>query len=75
MLLKRETGNEEQGTGKEHGEWEIEKWEQNRELEMKLLTGRGFKLGFVPIFSFSLSSCSFPAPRSPSRRCFADVTN
>ena len=37
-------------------EWENEKLEQNRELEMKcffLLIGLGFKLGFVPIFHFS----------------------
>jgi len=28
------------GAGNEHGDPESEKWEQNRELEMKLLIGR-----------------------------------
>ena len=48
--------NGEWEAGKEHGERENEKWEQNRHLEMKLMTGLGFKLGFVPIFHF-------PVPR------------
>ena len=34
----------EHGEGKDHGEREIEKWEQSREL--------GFKLGFVSFFLF-----------------------
>ena len=38
--------------GNEHGEWEIEKWEQSRELEIKLLMGLGFKLGFVSTYPF-----------------------
>ena len=42
-----------QGTGNELGEWENEKLGQNRELEMKLLIGLGFQLGFVPISHFS----------------------
>ena len=37
---------------------ENEKLEQNKELEMQLLIGPGFKLGFVPIFHF-------PVPHSP----------
>ena len=44
----------------EHGRLgnEKKKWEQNRELEIKLQKGLGFKLGFVPIFHFSV-----PDPR------------
>ena len=42
-----------QGTGNEIGEWENEKLEQNRELEMKLLIGPRFKLGYVTISHFS----------------------
>ena len=38
--------------GNKHREQEIEKWEQSRELEIKLLMGLGFKLGFVSIFLF-----------------------
>ena len=49
MLLKRATGR---------GERKVENCEQMRELEMTSLIGRGFKLGFVPIFHF-------PLPRSP----------
>lgn len=61
MLLKR---------GAESGEWENEKWKQNRELKMRLLIGLGFKLGLKGLicshFSFSRPQCSFPAVRSPS---------
>ena len=35
-----------------HGKREIEKWEHNRELEIKELIGLGFKLRFVPTFHF-----------------------
>ena len=47
------------GAGNESWEQESEKWEQKRELEMKLLVGLKFKLGFVPIFHF-------PVPRACS---------
>ena len=39
MLLDREGGGGEQGAGNEYGDPESRKWEQNRELEMKLLIG------------------------------------
>ena len=44
----------------EYGKSDNEIWEQNRELEMKLLIGLGFKLGYFPFFIFS-----FAVPRSP----------
>ena len=60
MLLQRGTGS-----GNEHREQENVEWEQNRDLEMKLLIGLGFELGFVPIFHF-------PVPRSSNiRKCLA----
>ena len=40
--------------GNEHGEQEIEKWEQSRELEIKLLMGLEFELGFVSISHFPI---------------------
>ena len=48
MLQKRGMGSRQQaqGTGKQ---WENEKWEQIRELEMNLLIGFGFQLDFLPI--------------------------
>ena len=48
MLQKRRMGSAQQaqGTGKQ---WENEKWEENRELEMNLLIGSGFQLDFLPI--------------------------
>ena len=48
MLQKRGMGSvqQTQGTGKQ---WENEKWEENRELEMNLLIGSGFQLDFLPI--------------------------
>ena len=49
--------NGEWGRKNEHGEGGNEKWEQSRELEMKLLIGLRFKAGFVPI-------CHFPIPRA-----------
>ena len=55
MLLQRGTGS-----GNEHREQENVEWEQNRDLEMKLLIGLGFELGFVPIFHFPVL-----VPRSP----------
>ena len=57
------------GARNELGERENEKWEQTRKLEMKLLIGLGFRLGFVPpfflcfIFSFSLFPVLVPVPR------------
>ena len=38
---ERETGNGQKGAS--HGERENEKWEQNRELEMKILIGLRFR--------------------------------
>ena len=53
---ERGTGNGERGTrNEERGRGTEKKREQNRELEIKSLTGLGFKLGFLPIFSFSRS--------------------
>ena len=51
----------------EYGKSDNEIWEQNRELEMKLLIGLGFKLGYFPffIFSFAVPRSPFPVPRSP----------
>ena len=49
--------NGEWGRKNEHGEGGNEKWEQSRELEMKLLIGLRFKAGFLPI-------CHFPIPRA-----------
>ena len=48
MLQKRRMGSAQQaqGTGKQ---WENEKREENRELEMNLLIGSGFQLVFLPI--------------------------
>ena len=62
------TKNEKQGLGNEHGERENEKWEQSIELEMKLLIGRGFELGFVPIFHFPVPHFSNIFPETG--RCF-----
>ena len=54
------------GTGNEHGKQENEKWEQNEELEMKLLhDGIGSKVGFVPIFHFCLFPFSVLVTRYP----------
>ena len=52
-------------TKTQDGERKNEKWEQNRELEMKLLIGLGFKSSFVPIFYFPVPrACSWlPFPR------------
>ena len=61
MLLQRGTGS-----GNEHREQENVEWEQNRDLEMKLLTGLGFELGFVPIFHFPVSRIGSPLPVSRS---------
>ena len=56
--------NGEKGLENECGEWERKKWEQTRELEMKLLIGLGFKLGFFfPNFHFPVPRSPFPVPR------------
>ena len=62
MLLKRRTGagsgEREQARGTGNGERGIER--KNR-VEMKLLIGLGFKLGFIPIvFIFPSSHTSLP---------------
>ena len=44
----------------EYGKSENEIWEQNRELEMKLLIGLGVNLDYFPFFIFPLT-----VPRSP----------
>ena len=67
------TKNEKQGLGNEHGERENEKWEQSIELEMKLLIGRGFELGFVPIFHFPVPHFSNIFPETG--RCFPTWAN
>ena len=66
MLQKRGVGSGERGTGTEHGERKNEKWEQNKDLEMKWMIGLGFKLGFVPIFHFPVARArsSLPVPSS-----------
>ena len=69
MLLQRGTGS-----GNEHREQENVEWEQNRHLEMKLLIGLGFELGFVPIFHFPVSRIGslLPVSRSSNiRKCLA----
>ena len=69
MLLQRGTGS-----GNEHREQENVEWEQNRDLEMKLLIGLGFELGFVSIFHFPVSPIGslLPVPRSSNiRKCLA----
>ena len=49
--------NGEWGRKNEHRVGGNKKWEQSRELEMKLLIGLRFKAGFLPI-------CHFPIPRA-----------
>ena len=44
----------------EYGKSENEIWEQNRELEMKLLIGLGVNLDYFPFFIFP-----FTVPHSP----------
>ena len=66
MLPKRGIGR----AGNERGERENEKWEQYRELEMKLLIGLGFKVGFVFLFfifpfSMLVPRCRFPVLATP----------
>ena len=56
------------GAGNESWEQESEKWEQNSELEMKLLVGLKFKFGFLPIFHF-------PVPRACSPLLFLRFSN
>ena len=52
------------GARNELGERENEKWEQTRKLEMKLLIGLGFRLGFVPPFFFIFYFFIFAFPRA-----------
>lgn len=49
ILLKRNTGS-----GNKQGQREMDKRDKRIELKMKLLIARGFKLGFVRIFHFSV---------------------
>lgn len=58
MLLKRGKGTGERARGMER-----KKWEQSGELELKLLIGLGFKLGFFSQFPFFRSP--LPVPHSP----------
>ena len=62
MLLKRGTGNGERRTSA--GKGKIKKWEQNRELPMKLLIGLGFKISFSPFFITSFHELVL-GPRCP----------
>ena len=55
------------GARNELGERENEKWEQARKLEMKLLIGLGFRLGFVPPFFFIFYFFIFAFPRACPR--------
>ena len=69
-LVEKETIliNGDGGARNELGEGENEKWEQTRQLEMKLLIGLGFRLVFVPLFfiflffHFPFSPCLSPFP-------------
>ena len=58
--LKQGTGNGQRATG--NGQRGNEKWEQNRELKMKLLRG----LGFSEIAAVALFFPSFPCVKSSS---------
>ena len=62
------TKNEQRGLQNKHGERENVKWEPSRELEMKLLIGRGLELGFFPIFHFPVPHLSNIFPETG--RCF-----
>ena len=59
---KRGTGNGERRTSAGNGK--IKKWEQNRELPMKLLIGLGFKIIFSPFFITSFHELVL-GPRCP----------
>ena len=85
MLLKRGTGNGERRTSAGNGK--IKKWEQNRELPMKLLIGIGVKISFFPHFFITSFHELVLGPRCPVPRfnnssreekklredCFADT--
>jgi len=57
--------NGKRGEGNKLGENENKYWEQNRELEMKLLKGLGFKSVFVSLFPFPVPGSPFP--------CFSNI--
>ena len=61
----RGTGNGERRTSA--GKGKIKKWEQNRELPMKLLIGLGFKISFSPFFITSFHELVH-GPRCPVPR-------
>ena len=63
------------GARNELGERENEKWEQTRKLEMKLLIGLGFRLGFVPPFLFIFYFFILPFPRACARSPFLQYLN
>ena len=85
MLLKRGTRNGERRTSEGNGK--IKKWEQNRELPMKLLIGIGVKISFFPHFFITSFHELVLGPRCPVPRfnnssreekklredCFADT--
>ena len=54
-------------TENERGNGKIKKWEQNRELPMKLLIGLGFKISFSPFFITSFHELVL-GPRCPVPR-------
>ena len=51
-------------TGTSTGNRKMKKWKQSRELEMNLVIGLKFQLGFFLILHFCRFPCSFPAPCS-----------
>lgn len=67
MLLKCRTGNVKRGTGNgerahKKGKRRGGKGKKIRESVMRSLIELGFKLGFVPMFSFTRSQCMFAVP-------------
>ena len=51
-------------TGTSTGNRKMKKWKQSRELEMNLVIGLKFQLGFFLILHFCRFACSFPPPCS-----------
>ena len=49
-------------TGTSTGNRKMKKWKQSRELEMNLVIGLRFQLGFFLILHFCRFACSFPLP-------------
>ena len=51
-------------TGTSTGNRKMKKWKQSRQLEMNLVIGLKFQLGFFLILHFCRFACSFPPPCS-----------